>query len=152
MTGSLVGRVSDGAIGDDGRIYTSRNTPGSGLSEPLYGIANVSQEDIATPGDVQTATINVTGQLNKAVNLTPYNVEDPSQGFQDPLYVAVDADDIIFGGWGGDFLHGGSGNDAMSGAEALAEHYANPVNAGDALLYDPATETAWVLQRIRAAS
>ena len=39
------------------------------------------------------------------------------------------ADDNIFGGLGGDFLHGGSGDDAISGAEAL-EHAYVPVFLG----------------------
>ena len=39
---------------------------------------------------------------------------------QDPLFDAQYADDIIFGGLGRDFLHGGDGDDAISGAEALA--------------------------------
>jgi hypothetical protein len=40
------------------------------------------------------------------------------------LFVPWYADDIVFGGLGGDFLHGGAGDDAMSGAEALRESYA----------------------------
>src|SRR5262249_13124632 len=57
------GTGDDGAIGDDGRIYTSRNVQvGVGgadpYSEPLYGVLKVDQVDkaIATPGNIQTAT------------------------------------------------------------------------------------------------
>ena len=117
------GTGDDGVIGDDGRLMTSRN----GFTEPLNGITVPTvQQTISTPGNIQLATINVTGTLTKAVNLTPLS--------NDPLWTpAVDefggithrnADDIIFGGLGNDFLHGGSGDDAILGAEALALSYA----------------------------
>ena len=78
-------------------------------------------EFIYTPGKIQNATINVTGELKKSVNLTPFNV-DP---LEDPLFRPKGGyDDIIFGGLGNDALHGGSGDDAISGAEALVESYA----------------------------
>jgi Ca2+-binding RTX toxin-like protein len=117
---------------------------GSCLSEPLYGIqalikgdpdtrasnGNVLDEFIYTPGEVQQATINVTGALNKVINLTPFNVSSvPSPGDPtgelnaDPLFDANGYDDIIFGGLGNDWLHGGSGDDAISGAEALPTSY-----------------------------
>ena len=60
-------------------------------------------------------------ELKKAVNLTPFNVDDAVP--QEPYYDALYADDIIFGGLGNDFLHGGSGNDLISGAEALPVAY-----------------------------
>jgi len=119
------GTGDDGVLGDDGRIYTSRN----GIAEPLYGIGDLAREldkDIRTPDKKQQATINVSDELKKTVNLTPFNLDD-----FDPLY----ADDIIFGGLGNDFLHGGDGDDAISGAEALTEYYDNPVNQGDVLKY-----------------
>ena len=81
------GTGDDGVVGDDGRVYTSRN----GTAEALYGIADLAGEldkFISTPGKIQQATINVSGQLKKAVNLTPFNVQDPSSGMQDPLYDA----------------------------------------------------------------
>jgi Ca2+-binding RTX toxin-like protein len=130
------GTGDDGVLGDDGRIYTSRD----GTAEPLYGIDDLAgQLDlvIAGPGNSQQATINVTGQLKKSVNLTPFNVDSE----QDPLYEALNADDIIYGGLGNDWLHGGSGDDAISGAEALEEFYNNPANDGDYLGYDPETAT-----------
>ncbi|MEO6021102.1 MAG: calcium-binding protein [Knoellia sp.] len=141
----------DGILGDDGRIFTSRNTGCSvassavctQLSEPLYGVykfrtvdpntrtseGDVLGEFIYTPGQVQTATINVAGQLVKAADLTPYNLGDNVNASQhhvanQPSFDANNSDDIIFGGWGNDFIHGGSGDDAISGAEALGLSYA----------------------------
>jgi len=129
------GTGDDGVIGDDGRIYTSRN----GTAEPLYSIDALTSEEldllISTPGNFQQSIINVSGALKKSVNLTPFNVNPLSNGFDDPLYVAQNADDIIYGGLGDDFLHGGSGDDAISGAEALDEFYSAPVNPGDVLGY-----------------
>lgn len=134
------GTGEDGVLGDDGRISTSRN----GTAEALYGIAAAIQQDISTPGKIQQATINVTGQLKKTVNLTPFSVDPtwPLQNTIDEFGGAENAanrphksDDVIYGGWGNDFLHGGSGDDAMSGAEALPSFYASPVNPGDVLGY-----------------
>jgi len=126
------GTGSDGILGDDGRILTSRNAAGEDgdLSEPIYGIGvievdrNESTLEIATPGDLQQSFINQTGELKKTVVLLPFNVQGGS--FQDPLYDALNADDIIYGGLGDDFLHGGSGDDAISGAEALPEFFNAP--------------------------
>ena len=95
-------------LGDDGRIFTSRN----GTAEPLNGISPVSQTNIATPGNGLVADINVTGELNKTVDLTPYNI-DPA-AVKSELFDPAYADDIIYGGLGSDFLHGGSGDDAIS--------------------------------------
>ena len=74
---------------------------------------NVLNEFIYTPGQVQTATINVAGALNKAVDLTPFNL-DPRHD-QTARSTPNGYDDIIFGGLGNDFLHGGSGDDAIVG-------------------------------------
>ena len=147
----------DGVLGDDGRIYTSRNGT---AGEPLYGIAAVQVNvEIRTPGDVQQAIINAENELNKAVNLTPFNVDGVNSA-QDFLFDPQYADDVIYGGLGDDFLHGGSGDDAISGAEALSEvavelfpdngvsdasrtdsviiitGYDNPVNPGHLLSYE----------------
>jgi len=126
------GTGSDGALGDDGRIYTSRNS--SAYGEPLNGVAallandpdsrvnngNVINEVITTPGNAQLATINVANQLKKTVDLTPFNLDPSGIGaVQNTLYRPHNADDIIYGGLGNDFLHGGAGDDAISGAEAL---------------------------------
>ena len=140
----------DTLLGDDGRILTSRNTScGTStavctqLAEPLYGVyklradpdtrtsqGDVLNEFIYTPGQVQTATINVEGVLAKAADLTIYNLGPNVDAGQhkvvnQPLYDANNSDDIIFGGWDDDFIHGGAGDDAVSGSEALASSY-NP--------------------------
>ncbi|MHC4543730.1 MAG: hypothetical protein ACYSYL_04270 [Planctomycetota bacterium] len=140
------GTGQDGVLGDDGLILTSRNSSrsvfyGDPLGEPLYGIAplldrdpttkysngNVLDEIIKTPGEIQYALINVSGELKKTADLVPFSF--------DPTWLAMDdefpdsegaspyADDIIFGGLGSDWLHGGSGDDAISGAEALWQAY-----------------------------
>ncbi len=124
------GAGQDGILGDDGRIFTSRN----GTAEPLYGVAATTQTDIASPGSAQTATLNPTGQLNKAFDVTPFNLRPNGLGGDDPLFDPAYADDVIFGGLGDDFLHGGSGDDAISGAEALAESYAGRYDAGGNLI------------------
>ena len=131
------GTGEDGVLGDDGRIYTSRN----GTAEPLYGILGLSGEldqEISTPGNVQQATINVSGEIKKTVNLTPFSTDPNWIGLTDEFDgdVPHNADDIIYGGLGNDWLHGGSGDDAMSGAEALAEFYGSPINLGDVLAYN----------------
>ena len=197
------GTGDDGIVGDDGRIMTSRNSStgwdsngnacqgnaeGTCHSEPLYGIpallardpdtrtpnGNVLNELIYTPGRIQTETINVPGVLNKAVNLTPFNVDAADRELFRPT---GGYDDIIFGGLGDDAIHGGSGDDAMSGAEALVEGYAprytssctdpatpgcpverdgliridfgHPVNPGDVLRFNPDDFDAWHYDRTR---
>jgi hypothetical protein len=131
------GTGQDGVIGDDGRIYTSRNNGVEELNgEPLNNIAPLETQDkskypdgdvldefIKTPGNIQQAVINRSGELKKTVNITPFSF-DPDWGGLDDEYPGEGgdtpwADDIIFGGLGTDFLHGGSGDDAISGAEAL---------------------------------
>ena len=133
------GTGQDGILGDDGRIFTSRNTSDPSKAENLYGVlallasdpdtrtsqGDVLNELITTPGDVQVETINVAGQLKKSVDLTPFNLTEAELGAANPLLVnPMFADDVIFGGLGKDFLHGGSGDDAISGAEAIGESYA----------------------------
>jgi Ca2+-binding RTX toxin-like protein len=138
------GTGQDCVIGDDGRIFTSRNhgTPdGVGFSEPLYAIRNFLDEDpdprhpqiihgnvidefVYTPGQVQTAILNVNLALDKTVDITPYNLTPNADGGDDPLFDANVSDDIIFGGLDDDFLHGASGDDAIAGGEALEESYA----------------------------
>ena len=120
------GTGSDGILGDDGRIFTGRN----GTAEPLYNIVAIpatqlANQRIATPGNEQQATINVTGRLTKRVDLTPANVQLPNGIVApEPLFRPLTADDVIYGGLGDDFIHGGAGDDAISGAEALALSYA----------------------------
>ncbi len=104
---------------------------------------------IATPGEVQASVINIAGDLKKMVDLTPH---DLAPGPADrPKYDANNSDDVIFGGLGGpilpnyplvighrsneeppiglsrgvagDFLHGGAGDDAIAGGEAIFNAY-----------------------------
>ncbi|HCU70037.1 MAG TPA: hypothetical protein DGF30_12660 [Desulfomicrobium sp.] len=132
------GTGQDGVLGDDGLILTSRN---STAGEPLNGIAgllasdprpkyadgNVLNEVIKTPGDIQYALINVSGELKKTMDLVPFSFDKTWLGNDDEFPDNQDnqpyADDIIFGGLGSDWLHGGSGDDAISGAEALMDAY-----------------------------
>lgn len=131
------GTGDDGVLGDDGRLMTSRN----GSTEPLNGVTVATvQSTISTPGSIQVATINVTGQLKKMADLQPFGLG------LDTLYDPTLADDIIYGGLGNDWLHAGWGDDAVSGAEALPEFYstAGRVNGydpdgGDILGYNTAT-------------
>ncbi|HET9215962.1 MAG TPA: hypothetical protein VFR18_03230, partial [Terriglobia bacterium] len=117
------GTGQDGVIGDDGLIFTSRN----GTAETLYNIAATTQSIISTSGQIQYAIINVTDQLKKSVELVPFSYDADWDATEDEFFGNFTntpfADDAIFGGLGSDFLHGGSGDDAMSGAEALAHAY-----------------------------
>ncbi len=132
----------DGILGDDGRIFTSRN----GQTEVLNGVTTASvQVEITTPGRVQVAILFPTGKLTKRVDLTPFAVNGQHT---DTLYRALHANDVLFGGWDGDFLHGGSGDDAISGAEArpvaygvggVRSDFARPFNDGTLLGFDTAT-------------
>jgi len=161
------GTGDDGVVGSDGRIYTSRN----GLTEPLNGLttANVVNQQITTPGNMQQATIYVANLLNKSVDLSPFNY-DPNTAGQNELFIPLFDDDILFGGLGNDFLHGGPGDDAISGAEALPlaytqvedatthvlggltrSDYARPFNPGNALRYNPDDLDAKKADRTRRA-
>ena len=53
-----------GVLGDDGRIFTSRN----GLAEPLNGVTASTQQAIATPGNHQVAVraTNTAGEQQTA--------------------------------------------------------------------------------------
>ncbi len=157
------GTGSDGILGDDGRIFTSRNTGCSAAStnvctefaEPLYGVlklrtvdpdtktsqGDVLNEFIYTPGQVQTAVINVPNELVKSVDLTVYTLGPDTNQSQNhvanqPTYDANNSDDIIFGGWGGDWIHGGAGDDAISGAEAIGAGQAGFATGGFAQHFD----------------
>ena len=123
------------------------------FSEPLYGVAALVPSDpdtrtsqgfvlneyIYTPGQVQTATINIAGGLAKAVDETPYNLGPNVDGqghlvLDLPLFDANNSDDIIFGGWDDDFLHGGAGDDAISGSEAVGDETQGGVLQDNGLL------------------
>ena len=62
-TGSPAARATTAILGDDGRIYTSRNS--TTLGEPLYGIAPIPGSEINTiitnPSGTTIAIINVGG-------------------------------------------------------------------------------------------
>jgi len=152
------GTGQDGILGDDGRIFTSRNSrsaipanPGYLVSdgEPLYGVlpllstdpdpqhpkiihGNVLNEFIFTPGMVQAATLFVSGALHKTVDITPFDWNPGSA--DEPLFDANEADDVIYGGLGDDFLHGSVGDDAIAGSEALNESYSQRYNFDTAAL------------------
>jgi hypothetical protein len=79
---------------------------------------------------VQTATINVHDALAKAVDITPFNQTPNALGADQPLYDANNSDDVIFGGWDNDFLHGASGDDAIGGNEALITSYIQMYGTG----------------------
>ena len=81
---------------------------------------NVLNEFIYTPGQIQTATINV---ARRAQQVDQPDAVQRRPDRRRPLFDANGYDDIIFGGLGNDFLHGGSGDDAISGAEALPTSY-----------------------------
>ena len=190
------GTGADGVIGDDGRFIVSRNATTYG--EPLYGVlallpdngdtktfnGNMMNEAIATPGSIQQGISNPTAALKKAVNLTPFtqdpnfigNWDEWTSGTKKTIDIqglpgAHNADDIIFGGLGDDWLHGASGDDAVSGGEALALAYTQvyaangtllgvarsdfnrPYNpaGGDVLRYNPDDPNGWHYDRTRRA-
>ena len=117
-------------------------------------------ETISTPGGIQVATINKAGELTKAMDLTPLSVDafwgaiDDEFGYagQSGQGDAPFAEDVVYGGTGGDWLHGGSGDDGISGAEALPYFYnlamvgtpgaatlgGSSVNVGDQTVETPA--------------
>lgn len=101
------GTGNDGVLGDDGRILTAR----AGVAEPLLGLAASTQQLATTPDALFAQTVLATGTITKHARL-----QAPSAGGADAIY----------GGLGDDFLHGGGGMDAISGAEALADFAAPP--------------------------
>ena len=107
------GSGDDGAIGDDGRILTSRN----GIAEPLFGIAATQQTTLTSSLGVQVQ-LKVTGQLSRTMYL---------------IAASKGGKDFLYGGLGNDFLHGGAGNDGISGAEALQDIYALPSESSNRL-------------------
>ena len=154
------GTGDDGILGDDGLIFSSRNSASFG--EPLYGIAAIPASQISLliqdSNDQVNAIINVNGALTYTADLTPDNV-DPNTASQNVLFRPKYANDIIYGGLGNDSIHGGAGDDAISGAEAAVLSYAtnydnatgaqigtvtesdfsHPFNPGNPLGYNPST-------------
>ncbi len=112
----------DGVIGDDGKILTSRN----GQTEPLNALTRSNrQEVIDTRHPLIGVEVFIDGELHKEVDLVAFD----SGG-----------NDIIYGGLGGDFLHAGAGDDAVSGAEALIGFYNEDLQTDlNPLGYDPVT-------------
>jgi len=95
----------DGVLGDDGIIQTSRN----GISESLNGLDVALNEQLLTiNGPFVGAIVNPAGEIHKSVEIQAWE---------------LGGNDVIYGGLGADYLHGGSGNDAVSGAEAEQQHY-----------------------------
>jgi Ca2+-binding RTX toxin-like protein len=154
------GTGDDAVLGDDGRIFASRNS--SAFGEPLYGIAAIpaGQLDaiVENSNGNDIAITNARGNLKYTVDLTPYSVDPSNAAPSTSMPRARFANDIIYGGQGNDTLHGGAGEDAISGAEAPAVSYvtnydqagtklgsairsdfAHPVNPGNVLGYNPTT-------------
>src|SRR5260370_23401890 len=69
------GTGDDGMLGDDGRLFSSRD--GLAAGEPLYGIAPIATPSqlIATSGNLQQALINVNGELLYTAVLVPDNLD-----------------------------------------------------------------------------
>ena len=145
----------DGVIGDDGRIMTSRNSTTTG--EPLHGIDALDAVDqlvISGDQDAVRAVLNHDGMLVKHANLTPFSTNPTNP--DDQYWRATEANDIIFGGWGSDYLHGGVGSDAISGAEALPVAASPQDHRGHIISFDtpinPGTTTAVNETEFRNAS
>jgi Ca2+-binding RTX toxin-like protein len=136
------GAGDDGMLGDDGRLFASRN--GAPGGEPLYGIAALSAGElntlISTPGGMQQATINVAGMLKYTADLTPDNLDPAKLTPPNVLFRPLYANDVIYGGWGNDSIHSGAGDDAISGAEAPAESYTNNYDQGTGSILLPAVQ------------
>jgi Ca2+-binding RTX toxin-like protein len=142
------GTGQDGMLGDDGLIYTSRNS--SDYGEDLYGVAAAGQRSAAEVLQRQRAQRDhlhagqhpVLDHQHRAPSrrpdLTPFSVDPTWQGTDDEYpdsWHYPFADDIMFGGLGSDWIHGGSGDDAMSGAEALEAAFITVFDAtGDGIL------------------
>ncbi|HEY3484041.1 MAG TPA: hypothetical protein VGK49_01600, partial [Ilumatobacteraceae bacterium] len=122
-------------------------------------------------GQVQTAIINLAGDLKKSVDITPYNLSPSTSGGDRPKFDANNSDDVIFGGLGGevaplyplvvghrnnedppvgqprgvfgDFLHGGAGDDALAGGEAIWNGYTQLYDRTNDDLLPQAYRTDW---------
>src|SRR5260370_38599580 len=102
------GTGDDGLLGDDGRLFSSRD--GLAAGEPLYGIAPITTPSqlIATSGNLQQALINVNGELLNTALLTPDNLDplhrQPFTLMPRPLY----ARDVMNGRLRRDPMHAGA--------------------------------------------
>lgn len=130
------------------------------LAEPLHGIDKIpvgeANKEISTPGKIQREIINVQDRLKKTVEVIAFRTDDIEASNTTVLFSeALRFNDILFGGlgggefvadegagdgWGnytglaGDAIHGGDGDDAISGGEALPSYYAGSVPGGFAAL------------------
>ena len=188
------GTGADGIIGDDGRIFTSRNSlsadsdqcrlPGQPRRAALRHRAAAAERrrsEVQQRQRAQRVHLHARQHADRhdqcerrveedrrsdAVQLGPELQRDRATNSRSPAASptrrASDGktkghnDDIIFGGLGSDWMHGGSGDDAISGAEALKLSYTqiaecrvldltgiaetdyyHPFNPGDALRFNP---------------
>ena len=108
------GNGDDRILGDNGYFNTSLN----GLTEPLWDVITPNATDvlISTPGPFTDATTFQVGDIYNEARLFDYDASDVT---------AAGYADIIYGGLGNDWIHGGGGDDAISGAEALPFYYSN---------------------------
>ena len=156
------GTGDDGILGDDGRIFASRNSTAFG--EPLYGIAAIPAGQLNSDHRrIRAAptwrSTNVGGLLKYTVDLTPYSL-DPSHAAPTTLLPrALYANDIIYGGLGQrrdpwrrrrrrDLGRRGAERartsptttrPASRSAAPIRSDYAHPFNPGNVLGYNPAT-------------
>ena len=72
---------------------------------------------------MQTATINVAGELKKAVDLTPFNLDAERRSALDDCRCSTpnNADDVIFGGWATTSCTARRATTRSRGAEALTD-------------------------------
>ena len=152
------GTGDDGVIGDDGRLSTSRNNATTG--EPLYAVTPLLLNDPSTKdtnGNVLGEIISPRAASSKPPQYQwagqedrqphPFSVDPTWQRVRRPLTSSsVPLPSSQFRRhhlwWLGQrWLHGGSGDDALSGAEARAEFYGTPINLGNALAYSATTGT-----------
>ena len=103
------GAGDDGIIGDDGFFRTSRN----GLAEPLWGATANIATTVALCDLCTVASLFPKGMLFREARLFAYPAVETAPGYAD----------IAWGGLGNDWMHGNEGDDALSGAEALAFYY-----------------------------
>ncbi|UZJ27067.1 hypothetical protein RHODO2019_19095 (plasmid) [Rhodococcus antarcticus] len=134
------GAGDDAILGDDGYYKTSRN----GLTEPLWDLTTPNATNVlqAIPGPYTQATTFQAGDLYNEARLLGYTADPTVAG-------AASYADIIYGGLGNDWIHGGGGDDAISGAEALPFYYSDIAQASilaqwgidptNPLLYNPST-------------
>ena len=118
------GTGDDGILGDDGRIFTSRNGLGRAALRRHAIAAAELNEPITTPGNIQTATINVAGAAEE--DRRPDAVQPATRTRAAPTTrcsTRRTPTTSSSAACGNDSLHGGSGDDAISGAEALPQSY-----------------------------